>query len=190
VKKEQERVAALREQVALFPEMQQEIQPRYTNEEERKEIVDHGEAFTTAHTRARFHATWREARAAFYQLSPHRRRGMRLLWNQSSTPRDPYYFAIFVKRFSSPGMSPWTHLRKVRLVWLWNHGGWARPAHFRDVTSCFDTLGPVIHARLITQSFHQCARLEGISSRLYELRWRIKVEASPKRSLNKLRLTA
>lgn len=165
IAREQERVRSLRDQVALFPEMQAQIQPRFTTEEERKAEIDARENWDTATTRAEYVAMWRKARAAFYQLPPRRRRGMILLWNRSAGPKGPYNFAEFVRRYSRPGISPWTHLRKVRIIWHWNHGGWPRPAHFQDVTSSFDTLGRVTHPRVITQSRISLAMMRGISLR-------------------------
>lgn len=165
VQREAEKVAALREQVGLFPEMQAEIQPRFTTVEERQQWADQDQIWKTQHFRSCHNKTWRKARRAFYALPALRRRGIRLLWNSSAIPKDPAYFAEFVRRYSTPGMSPWTHLRKVRIIWHWNHGGWPRPAHFRDITGNFDTLGPVKHPRMLTQSLIHIAQLQGISLR-------------------------
>lgn len=165
VEKERAKVEAKRAEVALFPEMQAEIQPRFSTEDERKEIIDRHQEWITEHTRREHLAMWRKARAAYYSLPPLRRRGIRRLWNRSSVPKGPYSFATFVHQYSKGGQSPWTYLRKIRLMWLWNHGGWPRPTHFRVITANFSTLGPVKHPRLLTQSFIHLAQLQGISLR-------------------------
>lgn len=145
--------------------MQAKIQPRFTNEEERIAMVDKTEDFYTIHWRTTTFTTWCEARRAFYQLPPLRRRGMRRLWNQSSLPKNAASFACFVRQYSTPGNSPWTYLRKIRIIWLWNFGGWKKPDHFRDVTANLSTLGPVAHPRIYTQTLIEIAILRGISLR-------------------------
>ncbi len=166
VDKEAAKVAAKREEVALFPDLQAEIKPAFTTVEERQAMMDAREVLITRLFRDRAAATWREARAAFYRIPEIRRRGMRRLWNESSSPKGAASFAEFVRSYSSPGVSPWTYLRKLRLIWLWNFGGWPKPAHFREVTANFNTLGPIPHLRLRTQNMITVARLTGTSLRV------------------------
>lgn len=166
VDKEAAKVAAKRDEVALFPELQAEIEPAFTTVEERQAMMDAREVHITRHFRGNAARTWRAARRCFYRLPEIRRRGVRRLWNESSTPKGPAFFAEFVRSYSQPGASPWTYLRKLRLIWLWNFGGWSKPAHFREVTANFNTLGPIPHLRLRTQNMITVARLSGTSLRV------------------------
>lgn len=165
VVKEEARVQAERDAVGLFAELQKEIQPRFTNEEERMEQMDRREAFYTRTIRAREAAKWREGRQRFYRLSTLRRSGLRRLWNRSDSPKDATGFLVFLQIYTTPGSSPWTYLRKARLVYLWNFGGWTKPEHFREVTHNFGCLGIVRHPRVRTQNLILIARLRGESLR-------------------------
>lgn len=166
VEREAARVAAKRDEVALFPELQAEIEPVFSTVEERQSMMDAREVMITRHTRARFADVWRRARASFFRLPRVRRRGMRRLWNRSSSPKGPYDFAEFVRLYSRNGNSPWTYLRKLRLIWLWNFGGWQKPPHFREVTANFNTLGPVPHPRPWTQDLLHLALIRGTTLRI------------------------
>lgn len=159
--REQQRVEAARDQVALFPELQAEIRPAFENEEERADLMDRREVHLTTSTRKEWAAVWRSARAAVQSMHPIRRAGALRLWAVTDQPTGPYNLATFARQFSQPGRSPWTYLRKQRQVHLWNHGGISKPAHFRDIMADFSTLGRVPHPRLRTQNMISIAVLTG-----------------------------
>lgn len=174
VQKEAAKVEAARDEVALFPELQAEIQPEFTTVEERQAMMDTREVTYTRSIRANAARSWRDARATYFQLPDLRRRGVLRLWNKSNIPKSPASFAVFVRQYSGPGASPWTYLRKLRLMWLWNHAGWIKPPHFREITANFTTLGPVPHLRLRDQNFISIARLRGQSLRTVRELFRLK----------------
>lgn len=165
VAKEAARVEAARDQVGLFPELQAEIQPDFTTVEERQQDMDAREVQITRKERAQQLAQWRQARAAYFSLPPLRRAGALRLWQRQNQPASPYALAEFVTRYSQPGQSPWTYLRKLRMMVLWNHHGMPKPPHFRDIVQNFQTLGPVRSPRLRTQTLLAIAKLRGQSLR-------------------------
>ena len=165
VAKEADRVEAKRAEVGLFPELQQEIQPKFTNVEERQHGVNRHELFLTRTFRETRARKWREARTLYFALSPIRRAGAIALWSVTNLPADPVYFIEFIRKYSAPGHSPWTYLRKRYLCRLWAQGLRPRPDNFLSITSTFDTLGPVRHQRLRDQTLTSLARHRGISLR-------------------------
>lgn len=148
VAKEQARVAALRAEVALFPEMQAEIQPAFATEEERMTAMDRRELHITREFRDARAGKWREARRMYFALPPMRREGARRLWNTGLYPADPAYFSEMIRKFLSPCFSPWTHLRKKRLCWLWARGILPKPANALALTSAFESIGTYRTQRL------------------------------------------
>lgn len=165
VVKEAARVEAARDQVALFPELAAEIQPDFETVEERQAAMDKREGFFTRQIRAERFSVWRKARAAYFAADPLRRAGLLRLWQAIDQPAGPYNLATFVATYTAPGVSPWTYLRKLRMMVLWNHHGVPKPPHFLQIVSDFKTLGPVTSARLRTQDMLILARLRGVSLR-------------------------
>lgn len=140
VAREQLRTEAKRDEVALFPELAAEIQPAYSTVEERQEAMDKRELWLTRSFRTARAENWRNARAAYYSLPPIKREGMRRLWNMGIYPCDPAYFSEILRKHTKPGCSPWTYLRKRRLIVLWRDSILPKPADFQRITRSFDTL--------------------------------------------------
>lgn len=177
VAKEASRVEAKRDEVALFPELQTEIQPAFTSVDERKEAMDDREILFTRTIRTRQAQSWRQARNSYFALPSIRRAGALRLWQKLNQPCGPADLATFVKRYEQPGNSPWTYLRKMRLIWLWNHGGLTKPTHFRVITSNFNTLGSIPSLRLFTQDLLILSRLRNQSLRTIRAEFQTKMRS-------------
>lgn len=140
VTREEAKVQARRDEVALFPELAAEHQPRFSNVEERQVIIDRREDWLTETFRRDRAASWRSARRRYFQLPPIRRAGIRRLWQIHFYPLDPAYLATMIQIYTAPGTSPWTHLRKKRLVVLMRDGRLPRPAVMMTITRDWKTL--------------------------------------------------
>lgn len=148
VEREKNKVEALKsseaEAMALFPDLQRpeivDLKPRFTDTNQRRQQLERREHRLTDEIRASRAQNWRKARATFYALPRTRRIGMRRLWNRGIYPLDPAYFATLIQIHNKPGCSPWTALRKYKLVALMGKGLLPRPARMLDLTRCFHTL--------------------------------------------------
>lgn len=140
VDREQSKVLAQRAEVALFPELMAEIQPAFTTVDERRAAMDMREVHITRQFRDGRARMWRSGRSLFFTLPPHRRAGILRLWQLEIYPLDPAYFAEMVRGYSRPGRSPWTYLRKRRLIWNFQQGRLPRPATFLQITRDWNTL--------------------------------------------------
>lgn len=147
VERERSRVESARETVALFPDLQAEIQPRFDSESDRKEQMLSREDFLRDHFRSAMLRGWREARALFFSLDIHTRRGVTRFWRAGIYPASPSYLIIAIQSLTRPGCSPWTWLRKRRLCQLWAAGGLRRPEPHQEITKSFATIGSFRTAR-------------------------------------------
>ena len=140
VAKEAARTQAKRDEVALFPELAAQHKERFTTTEERKAQLDARELRMTREIRTRRATDWRKARAAYYALPATRREGIRRFWASGIYPADPSYLATALQEFAKAGCSPWTALRKKRLITLWREGRIARPAKPLEITRNFKSI--------------------------------------------------
>lgn len=141
VEKDKRRVQDAKDSVALFPELQANIQPAYTDEHDRMSDMDQREWRMTLEIRSRRAASWREARRIYFSLPITQRAGIKRLWSKGIYPTDPSYLLEMLRTYQRPGHSAWTHLRKARLCWLWARGIMPKPKHFLSITESFNTLG-------------------------------------------------
>lgn len=120
----------------LFPEL-----ARISTREERIAEMDAREDLVIEKHRGRYAKNWREARRLYFLLPPLRREGFRRLWALHIYPLDPAYFIeVLRKTCLRPGASPWTHLRKKRLIVAWREGTCPEPASRLAITRHFDSL--------------------------------------------------
>ena len=138
--KEAARVQAKRDEVALFPELQEAHQPRFTTVEERQAQMGSRELWLTREFRASRVAMWRKARCAYFSTPTTKRAGIKRLWDRGAYPADPAYLCGLIDSMTKPGHSAWTYLRKLRLVVLWREGRVARPERPMDITRNFSCI--------------------------------------------------